>query len=213
MSDTSDSARATQAEWLEERLAVPVIIAAIASVPAVFLMMTSEPWTVVGEIINWISLSVLAVESLVLLWLSPDRFAWLRIHKWPLLTVAAAVPAVVFAIGPVQVLRAILAIGALRVLDARRILRAGSVLRRRAAPSSRWATWLTIALVGLTAAFVAAVLANPDSTSRRFLAYLLDRFGVIPVIGVGLVAAMLIAVAGLLWRYRRRAARARDVDR
>lgn len=201
MGSTASSDGDEVAERVEERLAVPVVTAALVSVPAVFLTMTGGPAAVVGMVLNWASVLVLAGESVLLLWLSRDRFSWIREHKWKLLIVLAAIPAVVLLIGPVQILRLVLAVGAVRVLRVRRIMRAGAVLRRRAELGNTRMRWVYAALTLLAASFVGLVLADPTSTSRRFSEWVIERVGVLPAVvgGVLLAAGTLVAV-----RYRAR---------
>jgi hypothetical protein len=180
----------SRAERVEQRLAIPVLIAALVSVPAVFLTTTDDATTVViGKVLNWASLVVLLGESVVLLWFSRDIAAWVRTHRWKLLVTVAAIPAVVFVVGPVQILRLILSIGALRVLRAGRILRAGRVIRRRAGLTGKRGHWVIGGVTALAAAFVAIVLADPTSRSRRMTDWILEHFGVLPAVLAGLIAA------------------------
>jgi CsoR family transcriptional regulator, copper-sensing transcriptional repressor len=71
----------------------------------------------------------------------------------------------------------------------RRILKAGAVLRRRAG----WTDWrlriLTVVISLVSAGFVAMVLADPTSQSRRVVDGTLDRFGVGSVILAGVILA------------------------
>jgi CsoR family transcriptional regulator, copper-sensing transcriptional repressor len=117
--------------------------------------------------LNAATLVVVTAEAVVLFALAEDRRAWIRRHRVLLLITAATIPAVVFALGPVQVLRLVRAVGALRILRLRRILRAARTLRVRAGltgPVARAATGLTALAC---AAFAGIVLADPTSTSRR----------------------------------------------
>lgn len=188
-----DSATTTQppdrAEELEERFTVPVIVAALASVPAMFLTALEGRPAQFGTAINYATLAVFVAEAVVLFALAGDRRQWLRKH-WFLVAVAVAtVPAVVFAVGPLQVLRLIRFVGALRVLRVRRIFKAGRILRERAGLNGRVATVLTVVVSVLAAAFVAIVLSDPTSETRGFLDGALERFGLAPTILAGLVLA------------------------
>lgn len=192
--------RQERAERWEDRLAIPVLIAALMSVPAVFLMTTDGTTATVGRVLNWASVAVLVAESIVLIALSKDVSDWLRAHKWELLLVAAAVPAVVFAIGPVQILRVVLAVGTLRVLRVRRILRAGMVVARKMRFGSRRKK-IAVAVAGMPAAvFVAIVLADPESRTRRVLAWLVDHIGLPLTIigGIVLGVALFFLIRWLL---------------
>ncbi|WP_199430430.1 hypothetical protein [Qaidamihabitans albus] len=196
---TADSAPGTRAEQVEERLAIPVLVAALVSVPAVFLTTTGGTAAVVGMLLNWLSLVVLLGESAVLLWVSRDVAKWVREHRWQLIVTGATVPAVVFAVGPVQILRLLLSLGALRILRAGRIVRAGRVIRRRAGLDKGRGRWLLAGATALAAVFVAIVLADPTSRSRRVTDWVLDNVGVVPAIAGGLVLA---AATVLTLRYR-----------
>jgi CsoR family transcriptional regulator, copper-sensing transcriptional repressor len=173
----------------EERFAVPVILAALASIPAMFLTMVDGPAATLGSALNYASLAVLTAETAILLVLAGDRLEWLRRHSLIVGVAVVSVPAVIFAVGPVQVLRLARFVGALRVVRVRRILKAGAVLRRRAG----WTDWrlriLTVVISLLSAGFVAMVLADPTSQSRRVVDGTLDRFGIGSVILAGVILA------------------------
>lgn len=186
-SDASDAAARA-----EERFTVPVIVAALAAVPATFLTMAEGRLELVGNVVNYLSLAVFAAETVVLFFLAGDRFQWLRDHKLPVAVTLVTVPAVVFALGPVQLLRLlrfVRVLGALRILRVGRIMRAGRILRERAGLEG-WAWKATIGgLSVLAAAFVALTLADPSSESRQVLLGTLQRFGVPVIILAGLVLA------------------------
>jgi hypothetical protein len=182
----------------EERLAFPVLVAALVSVPAVFLTTAEGTLRTVGTVLNWASVTVLAAETVVLLWIDRDVGTWLRRHRWKLLVLAVAIPAVVFVVGPVQILRLILSLGALRVLRAGRIVRAGRVIRRRFSLGT-WADRTLLVVIALLAGiFVTIVLIDPASRSRRAAMWVVERIGVVPTILAGLVLA---ATAFVLVRY------------
>ncbi len=187
------------ARW-EQRLALPVIVAAMVSVPAVFLTVAAdERYALAGHALNWASLAVFTGEAIVLFILSGDRITWARRHWWKLAITALAIPAVILAIGPVQVLRLIQFVGALRILRASRIIKAGRVLARRLGLSGRWRHLPVLAGSTLAAAFVAVVLADPTSTTRQWLE------DADPAVATGLVVlagAILAAATFVVLRYR-----------
>ncbi|SNR28856.1 hypothetical protein SAMN06265360_101272 [Haloechinothrix alba] len=203
MTTSGQAARNTRAERVERQLALPVVLAAMVSVPAVFLAMGDGVTATVGTVLNWASMCVLVGESLVLMLLSGDIFDWIRSHKWTVGITVLTVPAVIFMIGPVQILRMILAIGALRILRVGRILRAGRVLHEKA----QLTTWprriVFTAVTVLAAAFVAIVLTDPTSGSRQIAEWILDRFGVVATTVLTVLAAAILAVGTLIvLRYR-----------
>lgn len=213
-SGTTTSRDRDRAEELEGRFTVPVILAALASVPAMFLTALEGRPGQVGTAINYATLAVFVAEAVVLFALAGDRRRWLRDH-WLLTGVAlATVPAVVFAVGPVQVLRLIRFVGALRVLRVRRIFKAGRILRERAGVSGRLSTALAVAVTVLAAAFVAIVLSDPTGQTRRLLDQsvvpAVQRLGLLPTIVAGLLLAGATVV---VWRARRQEAAAEAEDR
>lgn len=181
------SGRDREQHW-EERLALPVLVAALASVPAVFLTLLDQPYETVGQVTNWATGAVLVAETVVLFAVSEDKRDWLRRHRWLVLLTVVVIVGVVLAIGPVQLLRLLRVVGALRLVRAGRIVKAGRILRERAGLSGRWAQLPTIAASLLVAAFVAVVLSDPTSRTRELMDDVLGRTG-------GTVAAV---VAGVL---------------
>ncbi|GAA4877299.1 hypothetical protein [Serinicoccus chungangensis] len=159
-----------EAEW-EERLALPVLVAALASVPAVFLTLLDDPYATVGAVTNGLTGAVLLAETVILFLVTTDRRSWVRRNWWLILLTVAVVLAVVLAVGPVQLLRLLRVVGALRLIRAGRILRAGRLLRRRLGLTGRWQRVPGILATLLVALFVTVVLADPTSQSR----VLLDR--------------------------------------
>ncbi|TQN33094.1 hypothetical protein FHX37_3093 [Haloactinospora alba] len=181
-----------RARRLERGLAVPVLVAAVASVPALFLTVWgSGAASALGRAANWLVSAVLWAEWLVLFLMADSRLRWIRDHKWTTFVACATVPAVIFLIGPVQVLRFLQVLGALRVVRVTRILKAGRVLRRRADLPRTWQRVVMTGSVLLSAGFVAVVLADPTARSRLLLADLLGWAGVWPP----LVAAVLLFAA------------------
>lgn len=188
MGDSADPGR--ERAW-EERLAVPVLVAALASVPAVFLTLLDDPYSTAGTVVNWASGAVLVAEAVVLFAVSTDRRRWLRRHAWLLVLTLVVIVGVVLAVGPVQVLRLLRVFGALRLVRAGRIIKAARLLRERAGLTGRWSR-VPAAIGGLlTAVFVAVILADPTSTSRRLLEGTLGEVGgVVTAVVAGLVLAV-----------------------
>jgi CsoR family transcriptional regulator, copper-sensing transcriptional repressor len=189
-----------RADRLQERLAVPVMVAALASVPAVFLTLFDGTAETVGSTINSASGAVLVAEAIVLFAVSQDRIAWLKRNWWLVALAIVIVPAVLFALAPVQLLRVgaqlVRMVGALRILRVRRILKAGRILRRRAGLDRAWQRVLGVAVSLLVAGFVAVVLADPTSSAHEFLDRFVDMQGwVLPVLaGVLLGAATFVVM-------------------
>lgn len=196
-----------RARRLERGLAVPVLIAALVSVPALFLTIWgSGVASTVGRAANWLVSAVLWAEWLVLFLMADRRLRWIRDHKWTTFIACATVPAVVFLIGPVQVLRLVQVIGALRVVRVTRILKAGRVLRRRMDLTRPWKRVVMTISVLLSAGFVAVVLADPTARSRMLLSDLLGWAGVWPPL---LAAVLLFAATVVVLRTRKNGNRSR----
>jgi CsoR family transcriptional regulator, copper-sensing transcriptional repressor len=156
-------------EHWEQRLALPVIIAALASVPAVFLTLLDSPYETVGNVVNWLSGAVLVAETAVLFAVSQDKSEWVRRHKWLLLLTVGVILGVVLAIGPVQLLRLLRVVGALRLVRAGRIVKAARITRDRLGLTGQWSRVSSAAAALLVATFVGVVLADPTSRSRQLL--------------------------------------------
>lgn len=181
-------------ERWERRLAGPVLVAALASVPAVFLTLMDGTAATAGSVVNWVSGGVLVAETVVLAALSRDKHAWVQEHRALLLLTAVVIPAVVLAVGPVQLLRLVRVFGALRFLRVRRIFRAAGELREIAGLTGWTSRALTFLAALLVAAFVAVVLADPTSTSRQLVESGLERVGG----GSGLFVAVVVLAGALL---------------
>lgn len=178
-----------RADRWQERLAVPVIVAALASVPAIFLTLFDDPYATVGSTVNMISGGVLIAEAVVLFAVSQDRLTWLRNNLWLVALAAVMIPAVIFAVGPVQLLRLVRIFGALRIIRVRRIFKAGKILRQRAGLNRWWQRVIGFLISALVAAFVGMLLADPSSQSRQVLDEGIARFGWAGVVVAGLLLA------------------------
>lgn len=188
--------REDRADEVARRLAIPVLIAALASVPAVFLTLLDDPWGSVGNGLHTLSGAVLIAEAVVLLAIADDRRAWLRRNRWLVAVAVAIVPAVVLAAGPLQVLRLVRVAGALRIIRVGRILKAGRIVRKRSGLDHGWQRIIGIAVTMLCAAFVGAVLVDPTSASRRAVDGATERLGVLGVVLAGVILAVATYVIG-----------------
>ncbi|WP_211364923.1 hypothetical protein [Nesterenkonia halophila] len=174
--DRRHAAQAREEQW-ERRLAIPVLVAALASVPAVFLTLLDQPYATAGTVINWIAGGVLIAETVVLFAVSGDKIDWIRRHKWLVALTVAVVIAVVFTVGPVQLLRLLRVVGALRIIRAGRIIKAGRILQERMGLTGRWSRVPAVLASVLVAAFVAVVLSDPTSQTRAIIEGLIGRTG------------------------------------
>lgn len=200
--------REDREERVQRRLALPVILAALVSVPAVFLAGLDGPLRVTGEVLNWVSVTVLTGESVILFLLAKDRIDWLRRNVWIVAVAVAAVPAVVLSVGPVQLLRLVRLFTALQVLRAGRILKAGQVLRRRAGLNGWWGRSVVAVTSLAAAAFVVIVLSDPESPSRQLITDLPVEVAIVLAAG----GATILAVATVVVLRARRSPRTGGVE-
>jgi voltage-gated potassium channel len=96
--------RARRAErWLE----IPVVLAAISVVPAIFIQESSlgEPWQSIANGVNWASWVIFAVEFVAMLVLVDNRGEWLRTHPLEVAIVFLSVPVYPRGMHGIRVLR------------------------------------------------------------------------------------------------------------
>ncbi|MGY2081981.1 hypothetical protein [Modestobacter sp. SYSU DS0657] len=185
-------------ERWERRLALPVLVAALASIPAMFLTFAGGTLGTAGRTIDAVSGLVLVAETVVLLAVAEDKRAWLRAHRGMVLLTVGVVVAIVLAVGPVQVLRLIRTVGALRVLRAGRIVRAARVLAARIGLAGRGAHLFAGIAGTLVAVFVGVVLADPTSRSRSLLTAVVGPIGTPAVVVLSVLAGALLGGATYL---------------
>lgn len=193
--------REDRADRWARTLSIPVLVAALASIPATFLTLLDGGYATAGTTLNTLSGAVLVAETVVLLAVAEDKRAWLRTNRWLLVLCLAVVVAVVFAIGPVQLLRLVRVVGALRIVRVRRIVTAGRIIRERHGLDERWGRVVTVVLTSAAAGFVAVVLADPTSRSRQLLDGAAGRFG---ALAVALAGVLVAAATFVVVRARRR---------
>ncbi|RFU21242.1 hypothetical protein [Geodermatophilus marinus] len=187
--------RSREQRW-QDRLALPVLVAALASVPAMFLSIAEGVWGTAGRVVDVASGVVLVAETVVLFAVTGDRRAWIRGHLGLIGMTLLVVLAVVFALGPVQVLRLARTVGALRVLRAGRIVKAARAVRQRTGWTGPFSHVFAVAAGLLVAVFVGVVLADPTSQTRLLLERWVD-LGIPAVVVLSVVAGLLLG--GATW--------------
>lgn len=188
----------TREERWQERLAVPVLVAALASIPAMFLTVAEGTIGTAGHLLDIASGAVLVAETVILLAVAEHKRAWIRGHAGLIALTVAVVVAVVFALGPVQILRLVRTVGALRILRARRIVKAARSLGLRHGFRGRLAQLLAAAAGVLVAVFVGVVLADPTSRSRDLLTWVFGDLGTPLIVALSAVAGVVLGVATYL---------------
>ncbi|GAB3648221.1 hypothetical protein [Glycomyces tarimensis] len=178
------------AQRIEDRLTVPVVIAVLASVPAVFLTIWSNgEYAVAGKILGWAAGSVLWAETIILLLAAEHKRKWLMRHKWLLLVCALTLVSLILAAGGGQILRLITTIGSIRVLRAKRIIDGAQILNRRFGLDLWWRSAL-FSLAGIIAAvFVAVVLADPTSEYLKLVSWFDHNLRIVPILVAGSILA------------------------
>lgn len=189
------------AQAIEDRADVPVLVAALASVPAVFLSMTSGVWAVLGSVVNTGSSLLLVGESVLLLLVSRQRLAWIREHRAELMLAVATIPTILAFVGPVQVFRLLVFLSAARLLRVRRILGAADVITRRVRLHRHQRTLVLLAVTLIATVFVAVVLLDPKSVSHRVALWVSRHLGVAPAVVTVLLVVVTVVFGWLLQRW------------
>jgi CsoR family transcriptional regulator, copper-sensing transcriptional repressor len=185
-------------ERWQDRLAVPVLVAALASIPAMFLTIAGGVLGTAGQVVDVASGAVLVAEAVILFVVAENRRAWVRGHLGLIALTVLVVVAVVFAVGPVQVLRLVRTVGALRVLRAGRIVRAARALRGRLGFTGPLSHVFAVGAGLLVALFVGVVLADPTSQSRSLLERVVGDVSTTVVVVSSVLAGLLLGVATFL---------------
>ncbi|TYP90758.1 hypothetical protein [Blastococcus xanthinilyticus] len=189
---------ATREERWQERLALPVLVAALASLPAMFLTVADGALGTAGHVVDIASGAVLVAETVILFAVAESKRAWIRGHLGLIALTVVVVVAVVFALGPAQVLRLVRTVGALRILRAGRIVKAARSVGDRLGFTGRIAHLASAGAGLLVAVFVGVVLADPTSRSHDLLTAVLGDIGTPAIVGLSAVAGVVLGVATYL---------------
>lgn len=194
---TMPGMKSREERW-QDRLALPVLVAALASIPAMFLTVAEGALGTAGHAIDIASGAVLVAETVILLAVAESKRAWIRGHLGLIALTVAVVLAVAFALGPVQILRLVRTVGALRILRAGRIVKAARSLGLRHGLTGRLAQLLAAGAGVLVAVFVGVVLADPTSRSRDLLTWVFGDIGTPGVVVLSAVAGIVLGGATYL---------------
>ncbi len=189
--------KSREERW-QDRLALPVLVAALASIPAMFLTVADGVVGTAGHLIDIASGAVLVAETVILLVVAESKRAWIRGHLGLIALTLAVVVAIVFALGPVQILRLVRTVGALRILRAGRIVKAARSVGDRMGFSGRLAHVVSAGAGLLVAVFVGVVLADPTSRSRDLLTWVLGDVGTPAIVVLSAVAGVVLGGATYL---------------
>jgi hypothetical protein len=118
------------ARW-EERLHTPVLVAAWASLPTVFLYFSDlgEAWEILAVALSWTIWAVFLAEAVIMLSLVADRRAWIRGHLFGLFILIATLPLLTHVLEALLAARALSALQGVRVLQVLYLAKAGKLLK------------------------------------------------------------------------------------
>jgi CsoR family transcriptional regulator, copper-sensing transcriptional repressor len=189
---------ASREEHWEERLALPVLVAALAAIPAMFLTLAEGALGTAGHVVDLLSGVVLVGETVILLVVAENKRAWIRCHLGLIALTLLVIVAVVLAVGPVQVLRLVRTVGALRILRAGRIVKAARSVTDRMGFTGNLAHLASAGAGVLVAVFVGVVLADPTSRSRDLLSAVLGEPSTALIVVLSAVAGVILGAATYL---------------
>ena len=108
---------------MQERLAVPLLVAALLTIPAIAIEQSDvgQPWDTIASVLNWVIWTAFLGEAILMLRLVDDRWRWVRKHP---LEVAIVILTPPFLPASMQAARVF------RLLRLLRLLRLGVLVRR-----------------------------------------------------------------------------------
>ena len=188
-----------------------VLVAALLSIPAVYLHASKGSALDWGVVLGWSIWTVFAGEVLVMMWAVADRWTWIRGHQFELFVTITSFPLFLDLPGIRELIGVAPVLGTVKFLKALKILKLVKVFRLLHASSlAGWAVRLASALVGLVVlGLLGAIVtekkvptpAHGVSRLGDELAKVFDAPG--ELVTVLLVLAAIGAVEGWAWRGRR----------
>ena len=108
---------------MQERLAVPLLVAALLTIPAIAIEQSDvgQPWGTIASVLNWVIWTAFFGEAILMLRVVDDRWRWVREHP---LEVAIVILTPPFLPASMQAARVF------RLLRLLRLLRLGVLVRR-----------------------------------------------------------------------------------
>jgi voltage-gated potassium channel len=112
-----------RSERIAKRFDVPMLIAAALVIPTIIIEEAGpgEPLESLAVVLNWCIWIAFVVEAVVMLWVVPDKWRWVREHPLEIVVVVLTPPFLFAALQPIR---------ALRLLRLLRLLRPAPLVRR-----------------------------------------------------------------------------------
>ena len=150
------------ARW-EQRLHLPVLIAAWMSLPTVFLYFSDlgTAWEITAVTLSWLIWFVFLAEAVIMLAVVHDRIGWIRGHLFGLAILIATLPLLTHVLEALLAARTLSALQGVRILQAlylakaAKLIKSISVLHRKGKTPRHPALWtglillLSVVIVGI----------------------------------------------------------------
>lgn len=97
----------TRPERIQRRFEAPLIVAALLVIPTLIIQESSlgEPWDTIAYVLNWTVWLTFLAELLVMLWVVPNRWEWVRRHATDVAVVVLTPPFLPASLQAIRVLR------------------------------------------------------------------------------------------------------------
>lgn len=113
-----------RSERIQQRFEWPVVVAALLTIPILVIQEShlTQPWRVMGTVLNWGTWLTFATEVVVMLWVVPRKRAWIRTHILDLAVTVLTPPFAPAAWQAGRVFRLVRLLRLVRVFSLRRLL-------------------------------------------------------------------------------------------
>jgi voltage-gated potassium channel len=113
-----------RSEAIQKRFEWPVIAAALLTIPLIVIHEShlGGPWPTIDTVLNWVTWLPFAAEVVVMLWVVPDRRAWVRSHLLDVVVTVVTPPFAPAAWQASRIYRVVRLLRILRIFSLRRML-------------------------------------------------------------------------------------------
>jgi len=96
-----------RSERIAKRFEVPMLVAAVLVIPTIIIEEAGpgEPLESLAVVLNYLTWTAFLVEAVVMLWVVPDKWRWVREHPIEIIVVVLTPPFLLSALQPVRALR------------------------------------------------------------------------------------------------------------